>query len=94
MQCCANTRWVASLACAQGRVSVAMGMLSTRLCCVQGVPVREGLQLLYKITRDKTIKEAIVFVAYFGVFMLVIYSVIALRACSHLAFVVLTRALS
>ena len=42
---------------------------------MQGVPVREGLQLFFKIVRDKSIKEAIVFAAWLIVFLLISFAV-------------------
>jgi hypothetical protein len=55
--------------------------------CSQGVPVREGLQLLYKIVRDKSIKEALLFMAYFGVFLLIAYAVRCVSPSSYDALV-------
>ena len=44
----------------------------------QGVPVREGLQLLFRIVRDKSIKEAILFGIYVIIFLLISFQVCAL----------------
>jgi hypothetical protein len=41
----------------------------------QGLPVRELLQLQFKIVRDKSIKEAMLFGLYFAVFLLVAFQV-------------------
>lgn len=39
----------------------------------QGIPLREGLQLLYKVHRDKFLCEAIVFTAFVLCFVLIVY---------------------
>ncbi|MDR3740328.1 MAG: hypothetical protein P4L40_15040 [Terracidiphilus sp.] len=41
----------------------------------QGIAVREGLQILYRIVRDKSIFEALLFAVYLGVFMFVAFAV-------------------
>jgi hypothetical protein len=43
--------------------------------CVQGLPVREVLQTLFTIYRDKMIKEAIVFLVYFAIFLFISWQV-------------------
>jgi hypothetical protein len=48
---------------------------SSCLCISQGLPVRELLQLQFKIVRDKSIKEAMLFGLYFAVFLLVAFQV-------------------
>lgn len=65
----------------RGRLRRGLLCASSRSCvsCLpppQGVPVREGLQLTYKIVRDKSIKEAAVFCVYFATFLLISYEVL------------------
>ncbi len=54
------------------------GSLATHSPCtvaLQGLPVREMLQLQFKIVRDKSIKEALLFGLYFSVFLLIAFQV-------------------
>ena len=53
------------------------------LCRVQGLPVRELLQLQFKIVRDKSIKEAMLFGLYFAVFLLIAFQVRVKYAVRH-----------
>lgn len=41
----------------------------------QGLPVRELLQSMYKINRDKTVLELLVFGAFMGVFFSIVVSI-------------------
>ena len=41
----------------------------------QGLPIREGLQISFKIVRDKSIREALIFLLYMGVFLLISFVV-------------------
>ena len=47
--------------------------LTSCAACAQGIPVREGLQTTHKVVRDKTIREAIVFVLYTCLFLGILY---------------------
>jgi hypothetical protein len=63
---------------AVGHTSHFPPVLSLTCLCyrfLQGFPVREGLQLIFKIVRDKSIKEALLFALYFGVFLLISFEV-------------------
>ena len=64
-------------------VSACLGLGCSRFCllcaCVacrlQGLPLRETLQILYKIRRDKFLGEMLIFLLYFGIFMFIMLEV-------------------
>ena len=43
--------------------------------CSQGIPVREALQAMYKINRDKTLKEAFLFLCWTVLFVGIVFAV-------------------
>ena len=45
------------------------------MCSLQGIPVRETLQALYKINRDKTLKEFCLFLVWSLLFVSIVFAV-------------------
>lgn len=58
--------------------------------------MRETLQLTFKVVRDKSIKEAMVFAVYFSIFLLIVFEVrrqsVSLRSLRSLSLLIASDA--